>query len=85
MAKLVLTAKAKKDLKKLDKAVAKRIAVAFSDLEADKKTPEILTGSWSGFLKLRVGDYRIILERTGRDVYTAHFIGHRKDIYKRSL
>jgi mRNA interferase RelE/StbE len=41
-----------------------------------------LTGQWSGFYKLRVGDYRVIYEFDVENqlIFIAR-VGHRRDIY----
>lgn len=77
-----------KDLKKLDKTIAKRI-VSFlsgrvSPLEDPRSIGAALHGSELGDLwRYRVGDYRIICEiRDHELVILAVSIGHRREIYR---
>lgn len=58
----VFTERAVENLKKLDKAVAARILKKIADLAAQIDTfPHYaMKGQWSGYYRLRVGDYRII-------------------------
>ncbi|WP_233467234.1 type II toxin-antitoxin system RelE family toxin [Dolichospermum flos-aquae] len=45
-------------------------------------TPLSLTGQWSGFYKLRVGDYRVIYELDIEEQLIIIIrIGHRREIY----
>ena len=70
-----------KQLKKLDRFVAKRIFEKVSLLEDEPyRFIQKLVGS--SFFKLRVGDYRIILE-IKQDVLQILIIkvGHRKSVY----
>jgi mRNA interferase RelE/StbE len=71
-------------LKKLDKSVAKRILKKVSWLADNADTvPHIaLTGRWSDYFKLRVGDYRVIysLDQNGRLIIVM-VVGHRREIY----
>lgn len=74
------------DLRHLDKTVAQRILERlrwFSD-NFDIMTPEALTAEFRGLYKLRIGSYRVIYEPRQREHHLIiHFVGHRKDIYKR--
>lgn len=49
----------------------------------DQISPLSLTGNFSGFYKLRIGDYRIIYEfdKENRIIYINR-IGHRREIYE---
>ncbi|WP_320073095.1 type II toxin-antitoxin system RelE/ParE family toxin [Nostoc sp. MG11] len=45
-------------------------------------TPLPLTGEWSGFYKLRVGDYRVIYEfEIESQLIIITKVGHRSEIY----
>ncbi len=45
--------------------------------------PELLTGTLTGFFKLRAGDYRIIYKvRKDENLIVIHRIGHRREVYK---
>lgn len=76
---------AEEDLKKLEKPVAQRILSKIKWLSEncaliDHKP---LTGDLAGYLKLRVGDYRVIyLIDSFNQSIDVCMIGHRKDIYK---
>ncbi|MDM3851959.1 MAG: type II toxin-antitoxin system RelE/ParE family toxin [Aphanizomenon gracile PMC627.10] len=52
------------DLDNLDQVVRLRILnkIQWLSLNFEQITPLSLTGQWSGFYKLRVGDYRVIYE-----------------------
>jgi mRNA interferase RelE/StbE len=81
---LVLTEDSEADLKRLDKSVARRIIKKLRRLAANTKVyPHVaLKGQWSGFYRLRVGDYRVIyaLDHEER-IITVIVIGHRSNIY----
>jgi mRNA interferase RelE/StbE len=75
-----------KELERLDRTVAKRIADRIdwlaTNLDSAKLYP--LKGELSGLYKIREGPYRIIFELL-RDEQTIiiHAIGHRREIYRR--
>ena len=77
---------ATKELEKVDRSTAERIADRIQwlseNLESTKLYP--LKGDLRGLYKIREGAYRIIFEilRDER-VIIIHGIGHRSDIYKR--
>lgn len=52
------------DLDNLDQVVRLRILnkIQWLSVNFEQITPLSLTGQWSGFYKLRVGDYRVIYE-----------------------
>lgn len=82
---IVITKEAWGDLKKLDGVIYKRIVQKLNWFQ--KYFPDVvplpLSGSWRGFLKLRVGDWRIIYEVDHQKKYIfIHLIDHRKKIYK---
>ncbi len=73
-------------LRHLDRAVAQRILRRLRWLSDnfDTITPEALTAELKGLFKFRVGSYRVIYEvKRSERLLTIHFVGHRKDIYKR--
>lgn len=81
--------KAKKDLSKLDKGVAKRITTFLRERVAQLENPrsigEALKGSKLGeFWKYRVGGYQIIvsIEDSLLCILVVR-IGNRKEVYKR--
>jgi mRNA interferase RelE/StbE len=71
-------------LKHLDKPVTQRILSKLEWLTANAAvivhTP--LTGDWSGFYRLRVGDYRVIYRLDLENhLIVVEIIGHRRDVY----
>ena len=85
MYQIIILPKAIDDLSRIDKATAKRIIDKLTWLSENFEiiTPIPLVSSFSGFYKLRVGDWRVLYE-TNREqnIITVHKIGHRKEIYK---
>ncbi|MBM3156419.1 MAG: type II toxin-antitoxin system RelE/ParE family toxin [Chloroflexi bacterium] len=74
------------DLRHLDKAMAQRIfrKLKWFSENFDTVTPEPLTAELRGLFKLRVGSYRVIYEAKPKEhLLTIHFVGHRKEVYKR--
>lgn len=83
--KIVYSAKALKQLKKLDKPVSRRI-VDYMDEVSKLKDPrdrgKILVGNLIGFWRYRVGDYRILCRiRDGEFVISVVEVGNRKEVY----
>ena len=77
---------ATRDLERLDKSIARRIAERINWLAAHLEDirPEALTGDLAGFYKFRVGDYRVVYEiLSAESVIMIHQIEHRRDIYRR--
>ena len=75
---------AEDDLTRLDRAVAQRIISRIQWLAEhfDEIKPELLTGTLTGFFKLRAGDYRIIYKvRKDENLIVIHRIGHRREVY----
>lgn len=77
-----------KDLKQLDKVLAKRIVFKIRD-NAEQTDPLLraksLTGKLSGWYRYRIGDYRAIfsLDNNGQIVLLKVLkIKHRKDVYR---
>jgi mRNA interferase RelE/StbE len=72
------------DLDNLDQVVRLRILnkIQWLSLNFEQITPLSLTGQWSGFYKLRVGDYRVIYELDiEAQLIIIIRIGHRREIY----
>lgn len=85
MYQLIVLPKAIEDLSKIDKAVAQRITDKLTRLSENIEIVTLLplTGSLSGFCKLKVGDWRVIYEVNHNDkIITVHKVGHRREIYK---
>ncbi len=72
-----------RDLKHLDKSVAKRL---IRDLEtalsSDPHCGEFLSGQFKGMFKLRIGDYRVIYSKTKEGVLILR-IRHHSVVYER--
>ena len=86
MYKVVLLQKAEKVFSQADTTLARKLARAFRSLEADPlRGPNIkaLSGPLKGFLRLRVGDYRIVyqIDAVRETVYVVR-IAHRKEAYQ---
>lgn len=74
------------DLLKIDKQIVRRIAKKIRWLAKNIEVikPETLTGDFSGLFKLRRGDYRVIYEiNRQQEIIIIHFVGHRREIYKK--
>lgn len=72
-----------KDLKNLDKADAKRVLDKLErELKKDPDAGEQLKGKFSGLLRLRIGDYRVIYTKTKEGVLVL-LISHRRDVYQK--
>ena len=82
------TETARKQLRKLDRQIAKRILDFMDERVAVLDDPRTLGAALSGpqlgdFWKFRVGDYRIIAEIHDREVRIVVLrLGHRSDIYR---
>jgi mRNA interferase RelE/StbE len=86
MFKVRLLDEAERQLAKLDATIAKRLIKRITWLAANFEDArrEALTGDLAGLFKFRVGDYRIIFEiLTDEQEILIHFLGHRRDVYRR--
>lgn len=85
MYEINFTKTAKEGLFKLDREVARRIIrkIEWLGENFDLIKPTSLRGKFSGFYKMRVGDYRVIYT-VDKEKFrlTVHFVGHRREIYK---
>lgn len=75
-----------RDLKRLDPAVARRIADRLGWLSQNVADvpAQALRGELLGLLKFRVGDYRVIFEPLRDErVLIVHAVGHRREVYRR--
>lgn len=79
--KIIVSPRAKKELKKIPKidqiAVAKKIK---SLVENSIVSEEKLSG-FKGIFRVRVGSYRIVYRKTSQEIYIV-LIHHRKDVYR---
>jgi len=72
------------DLDNLAQVVQLRILnkIEWLSINFEQITPLPLTGEWSGFYKLRVGDYRVIYEfDIESQLIIITKVGHRSEIY----
>lgn len=77
---------ASRELERLDKPVARRIAERINWLAAklDDIKPEPYKGDLAGLYKFRVGDYRVIYQILQEEqVIVIHQVGHRSEIYQK--
>lgn len=86
---IIFTEKAKKEFKKLDKPIKQQIE-KFLDKLVNRDDPYTLGSpleeNLSSFWKFRVGDYRLIAEiQDDLFVVLMLAVGHRRDIYKKSV
>ncbi len=85
MYQIRLVKDAVRDLKKLDKATARRVIRKIDWLAKNVETiePQGLRSGLAGLAKIREGDYRIIYEIVRAEkTLVIHFIGHRSEVYK---
>jgi len=77
---------ATRDLERLDKPIARRIAERINWLAAnlDEIRPESYKGDLAGVCKFRIGDYRVIYEIIHDErTIVIHQVGHRSEVYRR--
>lgn len=76
-----------REMKKLDKQVAKRITAELrevSQLDDPRSMGKGLTGNLAGLWRYRVGDYRIICDiEDGVLLILVVDVAHRREVYKR--
>jgi len=78
---IIWSESASKELKKLERPVAKRVFDAVSKLRDDPYR-NLMRLANSPFYRLRVGDYRVILNIKEEQLRVLVFkVGHRKKIY----
>lgn len=74
------------DLRKLDRATAKRVLARLQWLAEhfDVINREPLTGEFVGLYKFRIGDYRAIYGTIDDEqLIVVHLVGHRRSVYRR--
>ncbi|MEM8717802.1 MAG: type II toxin-antitoxin system RelE/ParE family toxin [Cyanobacteria bacterium P01_G01_bin.39] len=86
MYKVRLSLEAEKVFATSDKALAKKLARCFNNLENSPRShPNIkpLKGSYSGYYRYRVGDYRVVYSIEDELVMvTVIIIAHRSKVYE---
>lgn len=71
-----------RDLRRLDKPVARRILDSIeTGLAADPLGNPVLRGQFAGLRRCRVGDFRIVYAILGDDIVILR-VSHRKDVYR---
>ena len=86
MYRLRIIPTATRELERLDKPIARRIAERINWLAAnlDDIRPEPYKGDLAGLYKFRVGDYRVIYQILHDEkVIVIHQVGHRSEIYRK--
>jgi mRNA interferase RelE/StbE len=80
-----ITRDAAKTLTKLDKPVRRRLQAAIDKLsENPRPTGVVALKSEPAYLRLRVGDYRVIYRiEDGHLVVVVVALGHRREVYER--
>jgi len=82
MFRVLLTQRAAKDFRRLDKRIQKRIAAKIKELSRTPREHALkLTNSKIGTYRFRIGDYRVVFDLDGENLVILR-IGHRKEIYK---
>ncbi len=80
-----LSEQAENDLDEFDRPVRREILVKLKWLAEnfDSVTPFPLHGSWKGFFKFRIGDWRILYAvEIKKQVIKIYYIDHRNKIYR---
>ncbi|GAA3460657.1 type II toxin-antitoxin system RelE/ParE family toxin [Saccharothrix longispora] len=80
-------ASALRELRKLDKQVGRRIALAVTALGTDPRPPgcRALTGRPAGVMRIRVGDHRVVYRiEDAKVLVTVVRVAHRREAYRRT-
>ena len=77
--KVIISPRAEKQLKKVGRTAQIILTSRLEELTRTLLGEEKLSG-YRSMYRIRVGDYRIVYERTGARVFVVS-IGHRKEIY----
>jgi mRNA interferase RelE/StbE len=78
---LVISNRFRRDLRRLDAALHRRVLEAIEHLQEDPYQGSQLTNVRIGQWRMRVGDYRIRYDIEGNRVFL-YRVRHRKDIYR---
>ncbi|WP_448760464.1 type II toxin-antitoxin system RelE family toxin [Actinomyces oricola] len=82
-----LTPRAQKALERLDRSIQKRVIGKLQEIQGARDPRDFLkpmSGPLAGMFRLRVGDYRVIIDiQDDRCVILAFDVGHRSTIYDR--
>lgn len=77
-----LTKISKKELKKLPLKLQKIILTKILELASISQTNQVKKLENSPYFRLRVGDYRVIFQYSGRTTILIIHVAHRKDAYR---
>ncbi|WP_136193988.1 type II toxin-antitoxin system RelE family toxin [Actinomyces procaprae] len=81
-----LTPRAENSLRRLDRSVQARVVGKLREIQGADDPRNFLkpmTGPLKGFFRLRVGNYRVIVDvQDGRCVVLAIDVGHRSTVYR---
>jgi len=85
---VIYSASARKDLQKLDKAIAKKVVLKIDDNSKQNNIlsrAKSLQGVLGGLYRYRVGDYRVVFEIEDNKIIVLIVlrIKHRKEVYKK--
>lgn len=79
------TAPALRELRKLDKPLARRVLKAVTKLGSNPRPPGVraLTGQPPGTMRLRIGDYRVVyVIQDHLILVTVVRLAHRREVYR---
>jgi mRNA interferase RelE/StbE len=80
--RIFLKPSAEKELANIDKPNRKKIVEAINKLKINPMLKgNYLHGTFTGFLRIRVGNYRVIYSVTA-DTVLVVIVGHRKEVYR---
>lgn len=81
--KIVYKASVERDLRHLDKTVARRLVRKLEEeLSKNPSRGESLKGEFEGLFKYRIGDYRVIYTKTTEGILILRIV-HRKEAYRK--
>ena len=79
---ILLKPHAEKDLKRLDRPVARQIIVALEKMQDDLKGDVKRLTNFSPEYRLRTGNYRVLFEIEDKDHIVVYRIRHRREAYR---
>lgn len=82
MAEVRFTRRALHDIRKLPPERRRDIELALDELLENPRAGDRLHGEWTGYWKLRAGDYRVVY-RISDDVVDVMYVRHRRDAYRK--
>ena len=79
--KIIVSSRAKKELKKITKIDQIAIAGKISSLVENSIINEVKLSGFKDIFRVRVGNYRIVYKKTSQEIHIV-LIHHRKDVYR---